>query len=171
MSADWKILDQTVHPQGIDEVSTTQNHPFGYTIRAEHATYGVGTFKYVKGVASGREGAWVTYDPGISGVTALLAANAIGPVGIMMADLDAATDFGFIMVEGKAVAEATTTSAAIADNGDLYATATGAEVDDTVVTGDRVWGAKAASVNTTLGKVDAEISWPFVDNAVNSGAT
>jgi hypothetical protein len=171
MSADWKILDQTVPNQGIDEVSTTQNQPFGTTVQATHATYGAGTFMYVKGVTSGAEGAWVTYDPGVSGVTALLAANAVGPVGILMSVLDAATDFGWMMVVGKAVSNATTTSAAVADNGDLYATASAGDVDDTVVTGDRIWNAKAAAANTTLGKVDAEIIWPFVNNAVNAGTS
>ena len=82
-----------------------------------------------------------------------------------------AAEFGWYQISGKAVTKATTASGNVADNGDLYMTATAGEVDDVVVTGDRIWQAKAASINTTLGFCDAEIHRPFIDNAVNSGAT
>lgn len=167
MANAWIIQGQTVSPQGIDEVSTTQNFPFGTKREAKHATYGEATFIYVKGVSSGAEGAWVTYDPG-TGTTALLTANAKGNVGIMMSALDAATDFGWIMVLGKGSSVASTVS--IADNADLYATATGGTIGSTVVTGDRVWNAKAGEASSD-GTLLAEISWPFVTDAVNSGTS
>lgn len=165
-STAWKIVDPIMGSQPIDEVSTTQKHEFGTIVKARDAgsnQNGEGTFMYVKGVASGALGAWVTINPD-DYTTALLAANAIGKVGIMMAILDAVTDFGWVQIRGKAVGLAL---AAYADNGLVYATATAGSVDDAVVAGDRVKLAIGASAldAPAVGFAEFEIDNPFMDDA------
>lgn len=167
-STDWRIIfPAQIGWQPIDEVSTTQKHPLGTIVQAKDFgtnDNGVGEFIYVKGVASGAVGAWVTYNAD-DYTTTLLAANAIGPVGIMLAVLDASTDYGWIQIGGKAVGLAL---ASFADNGNVYATATAGSVDDAVVAGDRVKRAKGASAldAPATGMAEFEIDRPFMDDAV-----
>jgi hypothetical protein len=98
------------------------------------------------------------------GTTSLLAANAIGPVGVAMSANAAATTFGWYQISGKAVGKAL---AAYADNGLVYATATAGSIDDAVVAGDRVKLAKGASAIDTpsAGFAEFEIHRPFMDDA------
>ena len=166
----WHFTETEVVSQGVDELSTVQNYPYGTIKRGYDSTYGAAEFIYLKGVAGTLAGSWVTYDPGVSGVTALVVANAIGPVAIAMGAHAATTNFGWYMITGKAASKAVTASGTVADNGNVYISASGI-VDDTIVTGDRVWGAKFASANTTLGFADAEIHRPFVTDGVNSGTS
>lgn len=166
-STDWKVTTPIIGLQPISDVSTTQNHPLGTIVKAVDRganSNGEGEFIYLKGVTSGARKKWVTYNLD-DGSTTLLAANAIGPVGIMMADLDAATDFGWVQISGKAVGLAL---AAFADNGNVYATATAGSVDDAIVAGDRVKGAVGASALDTpeTGAAEFEISRPFMDDGL-----
>jgi hypothetical protein len=165
---DWKIFSPAlVGWQPINAVSTTQRHELGLIVQAVDRGSngnGVGEFMYVKGVSSGAVGAWVTINADDYS-TALLAANAIGPVGIMMAVLDASTDYGWVQISGKAVGLAL---AAFADNANVYATATAGSVDDAVVAGDRVKRAKGASAldAPATGMAEFEIDRPFMDDAL-----
>lgn len=147
--------------QAITAVETTQKHPFGTIVAAYDPVYGGGEFMYVKGVSNGAEKAWVTYNAD-AGTTTLLAANAIGPVGIMMSTLDAATDFGWIQISGKALGQCLT---GYADNAAVFSTSTGGAVDDTSVAGDLVYIAKGASAVLNTGSTplyaEFEISRPF----------
>lgn len=155
----WVITSQLINPQPIASVSTTQRHPFGTIVQAKDDDYGVGEFIYVKGVSSGAQYAWVTYNTD-DWTTTLLAANAIGPVGIMMSALDAATDYGWLQISGKAIGKCLTS---FADNGKVYSTGTGGSVDDTSVAGDLVVNAKGASTTVAdSGVADFEIARPFV---------
>jgi hypothetical protein len=149
--------------QPITEVSSVQQHPLGMIVQAVDETYGAGEFVYLKGVASTVVGSWVTYNAD-DGTTALLAANAIGPVGVAMSANAAATTFGWYQISGKAVGLAL---AAYADNGLVYATATAGSIDDAVVAGDRVKLAKGASAIDTpsAGFAEFEIHRPFMDDA------
>ena len=150
--------------QPIVEVSSVQQHPLGMIIQAVDETYGAAEFIYLKGVASTVVGSWVTYNMD-DGTTALLAANAIGPVAVAMSANAAATTFGWYQISGKAVGLAL---AAYADNGLVYATATAGSIDDAVVAGDRVKRAKFASADGTpsAGLAECEIDRPFMDDAV-----
>lgn len=164
-TTNWKITTPLIGVQPISEVSTTQRHPLGTIVTAEEIANGngVGEFIYLKGVTSGARKKWVTYVMD-SGACVLLAANAIGPVGIMMSDLDAATDFGWVQISGKAVGLA---AASYLDNGLVYATATAGTVDDAVVAGDRVKEALGASAvdGPETGAAEFEIHRPFMDDA------
>jgi len=156
----WRHADQIVGAQPIADTSTTQMHPFGTIVRAVDVgttAYGAGEFVYLKGVASTAVGSWVTYNMD-DGTTALLAANAIGPVGVAMSANTAATSYGWYQISGKAIGACLT---GFADNGKVYITATAGSIDDTSVAGDLVVNAKGASAIDTL-KAEFEIARPFV---------
>ena len=148
--------------QAIASTSTTQNHPLGTIVTANDPTYGAGEFIYLLGLASTAVGSWVTYNSD-DGSTALLAANAIGPVAVAMS-ANVASQYGWYQIGGKAVGKALT---GYADNGLVYATATAGSIDDAVVAGDRVKNAKGASAVDTpsTGLAEFEIQRPFMDDA------
>jgi hypothetical protein len=154
------LSDQLVGYQPVATVDTVQRHPLGTIARGYDVTYGGAEFIYLKGVASTVLGSWVTYNI-YDGTTTLAVANAIGPVAIAMAVLDASTKFGWYQIEGLATSVCTTVST-VADNAVLYLTATGGQVDDAVVSGDFIYRAKAAALTTTNGTLLAEIHRPYV---------
>jgi hypothetical protein len=156
------IAPQLAGWQGIDVVGDVQAHPLGTIVTALDPIYGVGEFIYLKGVASTIRGSVVIYNYDDHSTT-LLVPNAIGPVGVAMA-ANVAGKFGWYQISGKAVVDSNT----VADNGNVYATATPGEVDDAVVAGDRIKGAVFASVNGTpsAGLAECEIARPFMDDAV-----
>jgi hypothetical protein len=167
----YHITDTVAGSQGIadfssvDATSEQPLHPVGTLVRAYDPTYGEGEFIYLKGIASTAVGSWVTYNRD-DGTTALLAANAIGPVAVSMSANIVATTYGWYQISGKAVGACLT---AFADNGLVFATATAGSVDDTSVAGDLVNLAKGASASVAdSGVADFEINRPFVDNNSNS---
>ncbi len=164
--SDFKVTNNLVGPQGIGVTSTTQNHPLGTIVDAvDRATtaYGAGEFIYLQGVASTAVGSWVIFDDD-DGSTTLLAANGIGPVATAMS-ANVASQYGWYQIRGKAVGKAL---AAFVDNANVYATATAGSIDDAVVAGDRVKGAKGASAVGTpsTGLAEVEINRPFMDNGL-----
>lgn len=159
----YHITDQVIGSQAIADTSTVQNHPLGTIVRAVDPTYGAGEFIYLLGVASTAVGSWVTYNADDNS-TALLAANAIGPVAVAMS-ANVASQYGWYQIQGKAVGKAL---ASFADNANVYATATAGSIDDAVVAGDRVKNAKGASAVDTpsTGLAEFEIARPFMDDAL-----
>lgn len=160
--ATWVVVNPTLGLQAITDTDTTQRHPLGMIVTAQHATYGIGEFVYLKGVASTAVGSWVTYNYDDGG-TALLAANAIGPVGVAMS-ANVASQYGWYQIAGKAIGKALT---GYVDNALVYATATAGSVDDAVVAGDRVKNATGASALDTpsAGFAEFEIARPWMDDA------
>lgn len=158
---DWVIQESYIVPQYITDTETTAQLPLGTEVRARHATYGSGTFVYLKGVADTAVGSWATINMD-DGSTALLAANAIGPVGVSMS-ANVANQYGWYQIIGKAVGKCLT---GYADNGLVFATATAGSVDDAVVDGDMVHLAKGASAIGTpsAGLAEFEISRPYTDD-------
>lgn len=136
----------------------------GQIIIAEDKTYGSGEFIYLKGVANTVVGSWVTYNAD-DWSTTLLAANAIGPVGVAMS-VNVANGYGWYQIHGKAVGKALT---GFLDNANVYATATAGSVDDSAVAGDLVHNAKGASAVDTpsTGLAEFEIARPYVDDNVD----
>lgn len=161
----WAMVEGPAGAQNITDTSTTQNHPLGTIRRAVHATYGEGEFIYLTGVANTVAGSWVTYDR--DAATALLAANAKGSVAIAMS-ANVASQYGWYQISG--IVDAIGSTVSIADNADLYATATDGVVGSTVVTGDRVWGAESREASSD-GTVKVEINRPFTNDAVNAGTS
>jgi hypothetical protein len=163
----YSIIDTVIGAQPIANTETTANaaHPVGTIVRASDPTYGAGEFIYLKGVASTAVGSWVAYDADDFS-TALLAANAIGPVAVAMS-ANVASQYGWYQITGKAVGLALT---GFVDNANVYATATAGSIDDAVVAGDRVKLAKGASAVGTpsAGLAEFEISRPFMDDGLAS---
>jgi hypothetical protein len=161
----YSILGPTIVPQLIADTSTVQKLPFGTIVQAVDPTYGIAQFQYVKGVTSGAAGSWVTINSD-DWTTTLLAANAIAPVGVLIAALSASTIFGWVQINGKvAVGKCLTL---FADNGRVYATATAGSVDDSSVAGDVVHGAKGASTTVvSSGVAEFEIQYPFIEDRVS----
>lgn len=159
----WKFIENRLGQTHVGSVDTDAAVPVGTILRATHPDYGAGEFIYLAGVASTAEGSWVTYSMD-DGSTALLAANAIGPVAVATGATVAST-YGWYQIQGKAVGLCL---ASFADNANVYATATAGSVDDAVVAGDRVKRAKGASAIGTpaAGQAEFEIDRPFMDDAL-----
>jgi hypothetical protein len=153
----YKIRNGLIGSQAIADTSTTQNHPFGTIVTADDPTNGTGEFIYLKGVASTVVGSWVTYKSD-DWTTALVVPDNIGPVAVAMSINDAATDYGWYQIHGKASAKA----ADVADNGLVYIDTDAGICDDAVVAGDKVHNATWASADdTATGLADVEIARPF----------
>jgi hypothetical protein len=144
--------------QPIATADTTQRHTLGTVVSAVDPTYGSGEFIYLLGVASTAVGSWVTYYED-DWSTALLVADAVGRTAVAMS-ANVASSYGWYQIKGKAVGKALT---GYLDNGDVYATSTAGSVDDAVVVGDLVWGARGASAVAT-GFADFEIDRPYTNN-------
>lgn len=158
----FKVSDPRIGVQPVDVVSATPLHALGTILEFKDPTYGSGEFIYLAGVANCAYGSWVTYNQD-DGSTTLLAANAIGPVGVAMAACVAGY-YGWFQISGKAIGKAL---AGYVDNALVYATATAGSVDDAVVAGDRVKNAKGASAVDTpsTGLAEFEIARPWMDDA------
>jgi len=163
----WQITDTVAGTQpiasfaAVNADSEAPNHPIGTIVRAKDPSYGEGEFIYLKGVASTVVGSWVTYNLD-DGTTALLAANAIGPVAIAMSANIAATTYGWYQISGKAYGKCLTL---MSDNDQVWITATAGSVDGASVAGDGVNIAKcAADAVVDVLATDFEINRPFVNN-------
>lgn len=115
---------------------------------------------YLKGVTSTAAGSVVTFDE--AGVTTLIAANAIGPVAIANAAVDASTKYGWYMIFGSRTAAC---DAGVVDNAKVYIDGTSGRVDDTVVAGDQVHGAVFRSTDTS-NLATLEVKYPFVTDSL-----
>ena len=158
----WKQSFRVVHGgQGIATTSTSQEQDLGSIVQAWDSTYLTGEFIYLKGVASTVVGSFVTYSLKDC-TTALLVANAIGPVAVSMS-INVASSYGWYQISGTAVGKAKT---GFADNAAVYGTSTAGSIDDAVVAGDRVHNAKGASAvddpSSTLAKF--ELNRPHTDD-------
>jgi len=154
----YTITDPVAGSQPITAIETSAKHALGKIVRASDPTYGEGEFKYLKGVASCVLGSWVTYKDE-DGTTALLTANAIGPVAVAMAACTASY-YGWFQISGTAVGKCLTL---MASNTRVWITATDGSVDDASVAGDGVNLAKSAALTVVgSGKTTFEIQRPYV---------
>src|SRR6478609_6684867 len=151
----YTILNARVGFPPITDHDTVAKVALGNIVVANDPTYGAGEFIYLKGLDATAVGASVTYNLD-DWSTALLAANAIGPVAIAMA-ATVTGEYGWYQISGKARGLAL---ASYADNGLVFGTSTAGSVDDTVVDGDMVHLAKGASTITGAGLAEFEISRP-----------
>ena len=135
-------------------VDTVQNHPLG-TRAWDNAG---NEYIYLKGVGSTTAGNWVSYDENFA--TTLLAANAVGPVAIAMAAIDATSEYGWYQIFGKNTIAKTDTVAADAA---VYIDGTAGRVDDAGVAGDWVSGAWTMTADAT-NVATVYITYPGVYN-------
>lgn len=159
----FHVTTPRIGTPAITDTSTTAKVRPGTRVQAVDPVYGAGEFIYLLGVASTAVGSWVTYNQDDHS-TALLAANAIGPVAVAMS-ANVAGQYGWYQIFGKAVGKVL---AGFADNANVYATATAGSVNNAVVAGDRVKNAKGASAIDTpsTGLAEFEISYPVMDDGL-----
>lgn len=115
-------------------------------------------YVYLQGVASTAVGSVVTFDE--AGLTTLLVADAVGPVAVAMG-ATVANKYGWYLRNGAGSA---LTAGDVADNGNVYGTATPGAVDDALTAGDRVKGALFRASRTGAGLVSIQLFAPFVDD-------
>lgn len=142
-SANWVITEPMTGFQDIQTTETVQKHPLGTRVRANHATYGEGAFVYLKGLAATAVGELVIYDNN-AGTTTRATAGSRGPAGVAMS-ANVANQWGWYQVAGSGVIK----SGAVAANANVYVTATAGTVDDAVVSGDKVDGARFKTADGT----------------------
>jgi hypothetical protein len=129
--------------QPIADTNTVQQHALGTLVRAVDEVYGEGEFIYLKGVASTVVGSVVIFDQR-AGTTTLAVAGSRGPCAVAMS-ANVANQFGWYQIGGSAVAK---TGTVVAD-ASPYVTATAGTIDDAVVSGDKIDGARFKTANGT----------------------
>jgi len=139
----YNPIETFVINQAIAETSTTQNLPIGTRIKAIDPTLGEGEFIYLKGLASTAIGELVIFDQ-YANTTTRAVAGSRGPAAVAMS-ANVANQYGWYQISGSAVIKAGT----VASNGNVYVTATAGTVDDAVVSGDKVDGARFKTADGT----------------------
>jgi hypothetical protein len=139
----YQVTNSIVTAQAIATTSTVKKHALGTVVRAVDPTYGEGEFVYLAGVGSTIVGSVVVFDQ-YNGTTTLGVAGSRGPVAVAMS-ANVASQYGWYQISGAAVVD----SGTVADEGNVYLTATPGEVDDAVVAGDKIDGARFKSANGT----------------------
>ena len=157
----WVFNENRLGQSRVGDIDDEATVALGTRIKAEHPTYGVGEFIYLAGVASTAVGNAVVYSA-LDHSTTRVQANGIGPVAFATAATVAAK-YGWYQIYGTTI---NTVAASFADNAAVYLTATAGVLDDAVVAGDRVKGARGASAIDTpaTGQALLEIQYPFVDD-------
>jgi hypothetical protein len=116
-------------------------------------------YVFLQGVANTVTGSAVTFNE--AGVSTLLVADAKGPVAIAQAAVNSTSKKGWYLISGSCLVA---TANDVADNGNMYATATAGRVDDAVVAGDRIKGAWFRAAGTGATTVLAQFNYPYADD-------
>src|SRR5579864_5250090 len=155
--------------QPIAASSTTQNHPLGFAVDAYDATFGSGTFIYLKGVASTTVGNIVTYDQelGVTTLAPITTPNLDTPLAVAMS-ANVASQYGWYQVRGAAVIKKT--AVAVSPSVPLFLSGTAGRVMPTVAAGRQVMDAivvtNAATVLSTVSTIVAQIDYPFAQGQI-----
>jgi hypothetical protein len=142
-------------PSQFTQVHSTKKYRLG-TRKRDNAN---NEYIYLKGVSSLVAFDAVTYDE--AGVTALLAANAKGPVAFAQAAVDASTKYGWFMIAGTTSANIVANSA---DNSTVGRETTDGKVGDGRAAGDQIGNCFARTATTTAATGSLQIMYPFVDD-------
>jgi len=148
-------ITNLVSAQPIAVTDTTQNHEIGAIVHGVDATLGEGEFIYLLGVASTAVGDVVTYEL-TTGATVRGVAGSRGAVAVAMS-ANVASQYGWYQISGDATVNV---AAAVADNALVYLTATAGSVDDAVVAGDAINGARFSALAAGAGTTTATLQRP-----------
>jgi hypothetical protein len=146
----------TGYTQSFESDTTTVDTAVQHKLGTRAVDVDGNEYIYLEGVASTAAGLSVTYDEEYA--TALLAANAVGPVAIAMAATVADT-YGWYGVKGSFTAASAND---VADNKTLYITATAGKVDDADVAGDAIMGMWSRAAVTGAVDLAVQIDYPKV---------
>jgi hypothetical protein len=139
----YNPIETFVINQAIADTSTTQNLPIGTRIKAIDPNLGEGEFIYLKGLASTAIGELVIFDQ-YANTTTRAVAGSRGPAAVAMS-ANVASQYGWYQISGAAVIKTGTVSA----NDPVYVTATAGSVDNSVVSGDKLDGARFKTADGT----------------------
>ena len=142
----------------LTDVHTSQQNPLMARCEDEAG----GQYIYLQGVSSLVASDAVTYDE--NGVTTLLAANAIGPVAIAMATVDATTKFGWFCVRSPRGGVLANLVANSADNATLGRETTNGKLGDGRAAGDAIANAVARGATSGAAAALIQINNPYVDD-------
>ena len=144
----------------LTQIDTSAQYALGSRVQDKNAN----EYIYLAGVGSTIVGSWVTHDE--LGITALLVANAVGPIAVAMAIIDAATKFGWYQIYGTAEAAIAVSSTADAAIG--FETTSG-YAGDGHSAGDQIYGAVLRdSVGAgAVAVVTVQLNYPFIDDNSN----
>lgn len=160
----WQRVDGIGLDQAIDATSSTQVYKTGYTITCVDkgtTDRGFAEFMYAKGVASVAAGDLCVISPGGDAAIRTVA-RSHGPLGVAMAAI-VASNWGWFQIRGRAIV----TAATVVDDTVPYLCATSGAVDDAVVTGDIVYGARIAGATDT-GQCLIDLMYPCAHDTDNS---
>jgi hypothetical protein len=142
-----------------DQVHSTKKYRLGITKKDSAGN----EYIYLKGVASLVAGDAVTYDE--LGATALLAANAKGPVAFAQATVDSTSEYGWFGIAGKFTVNGVANSA---DNATIGRETTDGKVGDGRAAGDEINNCIARSATSGAGNMTVQCRYPFVNDATGS---
>lgn len=164
-AATWARTDGLGLDQAIDATSTTQVYKAGYRIRCRDmgtTDRGEAEFQYGKGITSVASGdACIISSNNDAAIRTV--ARSIGQVGIAMAAV-VASNWGWFQVRGTAVCNVL---ANFADDLAVYLTGTAGNLDDAVVTGDLVYGARSAGAISGAQAL-VELTYPHCGDTDNA---
>ena len=150
------VLSATGAPGDVDSAA---RNPLGMRAFGYDTTGNIAEYIYLKGVASTIVGSVVTYDE--AGVTALIAANAVGPVAVATG-LTVASTWGWYGIWGVF---STDVVANCADNAKLGRETTDGKVGDGAAAGDNIFGAVSRAATTGAAVILCQFTYPSVNDA------
>ncbi len=163
-ASDWQVISQVGLDQPITSTSTTQTYKTGKVVKCRDLSSndrGEAEFMYAKGVASVVAGDMCVISPkGDAAVRTVT--RSIGQLGVAMAAI-VASNWGWFQISGCGIVTAGTVS----DDTTPYLTATGGSLDDAVVTGDIVYGARFAGATDT-GQALIDLRYPTAQDTDNA---
>lgn len=147
----------TGHAQAFDGDTSSVDDSALHTVGTRAFDASGNEYIYLLGVASTGAGSWVTFDE--DGATALLTADAVGPVAIAMA-ATVASKYGWYQIFGVNTVAKTDTVAA---DKQLFIDGTDGRADDADVAGDAIIGAVSCTADTS-NVATVRINYPYVAN-------
>lgn len=163
-AATWNTYDAPIGHQAIDATDTTQNHKLGEIIKAHNATYGMGEFIYLLGVASTVVGSLVTYNASTYQTALASDADAETAASVAVAmSANVASQYGWYQIGGIAVIKKT--AVVMAPQVPVYLSGTAGRIKALKSEGLAIVGAATAnltSVTTTTSTVLVTINRPHL---------
>lgn len=139
---------------------TTAPMAVGTVVTGTDASGNFAEYIMLKGVASTIVGSVVTFDE--TGATALIAANAVGPVAVALAICDASTKFAWYGLTGTFPTDVV---ANCADNAKLGRETSDGKVGDGFASGDAITGAVSREATTAAAVVNCQFMRASVNDA------
>lgn len=161
----WTVLGEMGLEQAITDTSATQKYKTGKLIRARDTgttDRGEAEFVYAKGVASVVAGDLCAISPGGDAAVRTVARTIASHLGVAQAAI-VASNWGWFQVSGRGVVTAATALTGTT----AYLCATAGAVDDAVVAGDIVYGAKIVGATDT-GQVLVDLNRPYSGDTDNT---